>query len=96
MIESRFAYAPSEGSLRLISKTSDYVEGSEKTQDETTISYDVPPIKDSDFYLSGYGMTEPPMATSRDRASYWMIGLILVGILLIGIGFYVQGRRKAG
>ena len=95
-IESRFAYAPSEGSLRLISKTSDYVEGSEKTQDETTISYDVPPIKDSDFYLSAYGMTEPPMATSRDRSSYWMISLILVGILLIGIGFYVQARRKTG
>lgn len=95
-IESRFAYAPSEGSLRLIAKTSDYVEGSEKTQDETTISYDVPPIKDSDFYLSAYGMTEPPMATSRDRSSYWMISLILVGILLIGIGFYVQARRKTG
>jgi hypothetical protein len=95
-IESRFAYAPIEGSLRLITKTSNYVEGSEKSTDETTISYDVPLIKDSDFYLSAYGMTEPPMATSRDRSSYWMVSLILVGILLTGIGFYVQARRKTG
>lgn len=95
-IESRFTYVPIEGSLRLIAKHSDYVEGSEKSKDETIISYDVPPIKDSDFYLSAYGMTEPPIATSRDRSSYWMISLILIGILLTGIGFYVQARRRTG
>jgi hypothetical protein len=95
-IESRFTYVPIEGSLRLIAKHSDYVEGSEKSKDETIISYDVPPIKDTDFYLSAYGMTEPPIATSRDRSSYWMISLILVGILLTGIGFYVHARRRTG
>jgi hypothetical protein len=51
---------------------------------------------DAEFYLSNYGLPEPPMAPPPPKSSYWawVMGGTAAALGVAALGFYYFGRRN--